>query len=378
MTLEDIKKSRTLDELLSLDGIDEFPDTYGQKTHIERYKELRKKFENYPVEMGAMQAAFQDWKSTIFEVACIEDKKMREDKLLELYENDPIVFLNRHDASHTKKVMERALELMKCFSQIEFSKYEIYFLMCAIIVHDVGNLYGRMGHEKNISNILDTECTSIIPDSIERRTISRIAGVHGGKIHGNADTIAFLKREADVNKFKIKEQVLASILRFADELADDASRANYEALNSGILDNNTSKIYHIYSEKLHTVSLQKNKFTEDYEVFLAYQFDSITAQILFDKGGQKTYLLDEIYARTIKMERERRYCIRYLRPYCSLERINVEIVIVKSTFDEMRIAYPLEEKGYPARPVSSIKDIREDIPNGEELITRLEGTTCHK
>ena len=125
MTLEDIKKSRTLDELLSLDGIDEFPDTYGQKTHIERYKELRKKFENYPVEMGAMQAAFQDWKSTIFEVACIEDKKMREDKLLELYENDPIVFLNRHDASHTKKVMERALELMKCFSQIEIGRAHV-------------------------------------------------------------------------------------------------------------------------------------------------------------------------------------------------------------------------------------------------------------
>lgn len=371
MTLEDIKKSKSLDELLSLDGADEFPDTYGKKTHIERYEELRKKFEDYPVEMGAMQAAFQRWKDTIFEAVCIEDKKTREDKLLELYEDDPIIFLNRHDSSHTKKVMERALELLKCFSQINFSKYEIYFLLCAIVVHDVGNIYGRIGHEKNISNILDLECTDIIPDSVERRTISRIAGVHGGKIHDNPDTIGFLKKETIVNKFKIKEQVLASVLRFADELADDASRANYAAIESGILDKNTSKIYHIYSERLHTVALQKNQVSEDYEVFLAYQFDSNTAKTLFDKGGQKTYLLDEIYARTIKMERERRYCIRYLRPYCSLERINVEIIITKDTFDEEPIAYRLEEKGYPAIPISSIKDVREDIPYGKELIAKL-------
>ena len=370
MTLEDIKKSKTLDELLSLEGTDELPDTYGKKTHMERYKDLRKKFANYPVEMGAMQAAFGDWKSKVFDAVCIKNKKTREDKLLELYENDPIIFLNRHDDSHTQKVMERALELMKCFSQIEFSKYEIYFLLCAIVVHDIGNIYGRIGHEKNISNILDLECAGIIPDSIERRTISRIAGVHGGEIHGSPDTIAILQQKATINKFEIKEQVLASILRFADELADDVSRANYQALESRILEN-ASKLYHVYSEKLHTVALKINEITEAYQVFLAFQFDAETARIIFKKADQDRYLLDEIYERTIKMERERRYCIRYLRPYCSLERIKVEIVITKDVFDEEKIAYTLEEKGYPAIPISSIKDIRDDIPSGKELIARL-------
>jgi hypothetical protein len=87
----------------------------------------------------------------------------------------------------------------------------------------------------------------------------------------------------------------------------------------------------------------------------------------------KRYLVDEIYARTIKMERERRYCIRYLRPYCSLERIVVEIVITKDVFDEERISYTLEEKGYPVAPFSSIKDVSTDILSGEELVAKLEG-----
>lgn len=94
--------------------------------------------------------------------------------------------------------------------------------MCAIVVHDAGNIYGRAGHEKKLAEILNNQCDNIIPDAIERRVISRIAGVHGGKIKGSSDTISVLNKTNTVNGFEIKEQLLAAILRFADELADDA------------------------------------------------------------------------------------------------------------------------------------------------------------
>lgn len=376
MTLKDIQQSKLLDELLNIGGSDEYPSTFGRKPHIERYKELANKFANYPVEMGAMQETIKTWIAAVQEktkeINSIDDIKEREKEFNKLFEDDPIIFLNRHDASHTKKVMEKALEIIKCFRNIRFSCYEIYFLLCAIVVHDIGNIYGRTGHEKKIAEILNSECASIIPDSIERRVISRIAGVHGGKIYGSSDTISVLNETYTVNGFDIKEQLLAAILRFADELADDASRANYDAMDSGII-GEASEIYHVYSEKLHTVSLRQNKVTNAFEVFLAYQFDASIAKKLYGKAGQKRYLIDEIYARTIKMERERRYCIRYLRPYCSLERINVQIVITKDVFDEEKISYTLEEKGYPIIPFSSIKDVRNDILSGEELAAKLEG-----
>lgn len=376
MVFEVILNCNSLDELLDSGSADEYPDTFGRKTHIERYRELAKKFAQFPVEMGAMQAAIKEWMDEIQEkskdINKNENKEDRDREINKLFEDDPIIFLNRHDVSHTKKVMDRALELIKCFNRIDFSCYEIYFLLCAIVVHDVGNIYGRAGHEKKLAEILNNQCDNIIPDAIERRVISRIAGVHGGKIKGSSDTISVLNKTNTVNGFEIKEQLLAAILRFADELADDATRADYDALDNGII-GPASQIYHIYSEKLHTVALQKNKVTNAYEVYLAYQFDSNVAKTLYGKAGHQRYLVDEIYARTIKMERERRYCIRYLRSYCSLERIVVEIVITKDVFDEERISYTLEEKGYPVAPFSSIKDVSTDILSGEELVAKLEG-----
>lgn len=59
--------------------------------------------------------------------------------------------------------------------------------------------------------------------------------MHGGKIKGSSDTISVLNKTNTVNGFEIKEQLLAAILRFADELADDATRADYDALDNGII-----------------------------------------------------------------------------------------------------------------------------------------------
>ena len=62
-----ILNCNSLDELLDSGSADEYPDTFGRKTHIERYRELAKKFAQFPVEMGAMQAAIKEWMDEIQE-----------------------------------------------------------------------------------------------------------------------------------------------------------------------------------------------------------------------------------------------------------------------------------------------------------------------
>ena len=270
------------------------------------------------------------------------------------------------------KVREKALDILKCFNRDWPSFYEIFFLLCSISVHDVGNLFGRANHEKRISSLIDLACNNIIDDSIERRVISQIAGVHGGSINGNKDTISILKENDTINNFKIREQMLASVLRFADELADDNTRANYPALESGIL-GETSEIYHVYSSKLHTVKLHQNPVTHAWEVVLKFEFDEETAKKQFKKGSKRVYLLDEIYQRTIKMEQERMYCMRFLRIYCSIERINVEIAIDSNddVFNQETIKYTLHEKGYPDTQYTTIKDVNKEILTGEEMAIKL-------
>lgn len=377
MNITDIQSYKSFDDILENSKTEDFPSTFGNKSYIDRYRELKNKFAHFPVELGAMNNSIKQWivhiQGETNKINEISDKSMREKALNDLFDDDPIILLNRHDFVHTNKVMEKALDIVKCFDKAELSYYEIYFLSCAIVVHDIGNVFGRVEHEKKILDILESDsCKSIVPDIVERRTISRISGVHGGKIYGSLDTISALKETATVNGFDIREQLLAAILRFADELADDVTRANYDALESEII-GPASEIYHIYSEKLHTVALKKNNINNTYEVFLAYQFDSDTAQKQYGKACQKKYLIDEIYSRTIKMERERRYCIRYLRPYCSLERINVQIIITKNAFDEEKISYKLEERGYPDSPFVSIKNVQGNLLSGAELAAKLGG-----
>lgn len=375
MICNDISSTSSLEELLSQATDKDFPPNMG-KSHFERYKQLKEKFAKYNVEMGAMSSSITDWmreaQERASEIGKIENEKERCVKLADLFAEDPIIFLNRHDITHVNKVQEKAREILKCSNSLNLTYYELYFMLCATVVHDIGNIFGRKRHEQRIKQLLDTECMEILPDSVERRIIARIARAHGGSIAGNSDTISNLKESETVNNQIVRERLLAAVLRFSDELADDFTRADYSSLKSDII-SEASKIYHIYSSALHTVELRQNNFNYSYEIILAYEFDSNTAATLYGKVGQQKYIIDEIYDRTLKMERERRYCIRYLRPYCPLERIKVQITITNANdeFLSYPITYTLEESGYPSTPFATIKDVDRKIKTGFELIAEL-------
>ena len=354
----------------------DFPVANEKKAYVDRYKELDRYFSEFPVEMGAMKKEIDQWKENLnnqlMEVVKIPDITERTQKTEKLLSEDKIIFLNKHGPEHISKVREKALEILKCFSRSTPSYYEVFLLLCSISVHDVGNLFGRANHEKRINGMLDKACANIIDDAVERRIIAIIAGVHGGQINNDKDTISAIKETEIINNMVVHEQLLAAVLRFADELADDSSRAVYPALNSGIL-GEASEIFHVYSSKLHTVKLQQNPVTLAWEVVLRFEIDEETAKKQFSKGTKKVYLLDEIYDRTLKMERERRYCMRFIRMYCSIETINVEITIEnpENVFDSEIIKYILQEKGYPDSPFNTIKDVNKEILTGAEMADKL-------
>ncbi len=373
--MNDLSTVKSLQEYLSRGTENDFPIANASKRYIDRYNELDKKFATFSVEMGAMKAEAVQWRNElaqkIEEINKITDSDERLEKFREQIDEDTIIFLNKHGADHIRMVQDKALEILKCFTRDVPSFYETFLLLCAISVHDVGNMYGRQGHEKRIRGILDSECTNIIDDSIEKRTIARIAGVHGGRIRGSKDTISNLQTSIIVNNRDVRERMLAAVLRFADELADDSSRQNNPAMKAGIL-GKTSEIFHVYSSKLHSVLLKENS-VKTWDIILRFGLDEETATKRYKKLGEDIYLLDEIYSRTFKMESERRYCNRFLQAYCSIERINVEITIENKDdlFNPELISYTLEEKGYPNQLYESIKDIDSTYLTGEEMAQRL-------
>lgn len=375
-----ICKVHTLEECLEKGSKDDFPKLINKDdSYWNRYLNLKNEFKDYSVEMGALVKSVETWiqntKEKVKQINKIKNQKERAYELAKVYENDPIIYLNKHGESHIMDVQCCALRLLEHFQDCKMSFYELYILMCAIIVHDIGNIHGREGHEEDIEKILSQEKNHhLIPDANERRTICRIARTHGGAYNGSKDTISALREITPQNGFMIRERLLAAILRFSDELADDYTRADSSAMENGLVEG-TSRIYHQYSKSLHTVQIVKqtlNKFserTEFCEVFLSYSFDADIAYIKFDKFGNQCYLIDEIYDRTIKMERERRYCMRFMRRYIPLDRIhvNVDINDGENSLKSYPVEYVLEERGYPPVIYKTKEDIGQELKSGCEL-----------
>ena len=272
-------------------------------------------------------------------------------------------FLTDHGPGHIDSVIRRATSLLcypkKTFPQV--TPYEVYILLLAIHFHDVGNIFGREGHEMKHGKVMDQFDAFIGPEMVERQAIQKIASVHSGRINGSQDTISTLHPEAPVLGHKIRYRLLAAILRFADELADDSHRATRIIQSLGIIPSE-SMVFHEYAKSLHSVVVNPGKHV----VRLNYAFLKKEATRTFGKGKlngmvPEVYLLDEIYERTLKMHMERKYCMRFLREVVRIDAIEILIEVYEDRnspspcFDP--IGYRLEDRGYPRSDATSVKDI---------------------
>ena len=347
-------------------------DILNQIDYSERYKKINESLSaiQEKVGTGAMVASFDSYFKNL-QSKCLlifedPDEKNRKERYERLFENNPALYLNDHGPNHTKKVIEKASDMLHNFRDGHLTQYEAFILLCAIQLHDVGNIFGREDHEKKIGDLIDVACKANIPDNIEKRVIEKIAMVHGGNVSGNKDTISFLSTTKILHDRTVRKRLLAALLRFGDELADDSSRADQFGMKLEIIPP-LSQIYHYYSSVLHTVSFTENAETNDFQLNLYYEFDSDLVDRKFNTIEGDKYLLDEIYDRTLKMERERRYCMRFMRRYFPLERIKVNITIQddKKPLEYLEIKYTLEEDGYPSIPSQGM--IRDFAPNAKPI-----------
>lgn len=279
-------------------------------------------------------------------------------------------YLTDHGPEHIIAVIRRASELVSPVPG-QLTPYEAYLLVMAIHFHDVGNIFGRPEHEKRAGDIMREVGRLMGDDSVEVRTIQQIARAHGGQVDGDQDTITRLPFSEYVLGAHVRIQLLAALLRFADELADDSSRAARFPLQHNQIPA-SSQIFHAYARSLHTVAIDSHSRTIELR-FDLYKPDAVRK---FGKGKKRVYLLDEIYSRTVKMHTERIYCSRFLVPVVRIDIINVRVSVYISddhVTPEREIRYSLQERGYPAIP-KTLSDVCPEIEwSGKALRTALLG-----
>ena len=268
-------------------------------------------------------------------------------------------------------VIERAGMLLGKKSN-ELSGYEIFFLLLAIHFHDVGNIYGREKHEEKIEEVFEALGDKLPLDNAAKYVILLIATAHGGNIDGNKDTIAHLKEVEYIDSLPVRVSMLAAVLRFSDEIADDKNRTSVFLIESeAIPDPNFA--FHMYSK-----CLEPPVFKGD-AMLLMYCIPYEYTQKKVKKNNEDVYLYDEILSRLQKCLCELDYCKKYSQGFIRLSSISVHIAVkkenkLKSMYD---VDFRLRLIGYPSinlyQPLSNCAESKIEIENGEKLAQLIGG-----
>lgn len=268
--------------------------------------------------------------------------------------------LTDHGSDHINTVIQRAgllLDYEGSHPGYELSPFEIYLLLIAIHFHDLGNMLGREDHEKRIELMMGA-VSSHLGDETEKKFIRNIAAVHGGEIDGDKDTISYLNLSEPVNGKDVRPQLLAAILRFADELSDDSLRAT-RILQALKVIPKESEIFHKYASCLHSVMVRHGDKLVDL-CFNIHVKDLVVKFGKKEKDGtiSSVFLIDEIFKRTVKTHLERVYCSRHMFPAVDVRAVCVKIEFSKDNehpgVQLPQIAYRLEERGYPQMKIEEL------------------------
>lgn len=252
-------------------------------------------------------------------------------------------FLTDHGPDHINTVIKRATQLVVNMKPKDsLTPYEVYILLMAIQVHDVGNIISRNGHEESSVAIIEQLRDTLTEyDKIEWVVIFDIASAHGGE---EKDKISKLPQKEPIHGFEIRYQLLAAILKFSDELAEDSSRAaRYLSKNLRLPE--LSSLFHEYANSLHSVLINSDSRI----VSMHFNIHEVILHKTFKKEIKSNdskeiieqHLVNEIFLRTMKTHYERLYCMRFLRPVINIDRIRVSI---KVTCNNIKLKFP--EQGY--------------------------------
>jgi len=266
-------------------------------------------------------------------------------------------WLTDHGPGHIVTVIRRACDMLfdSASDDCVLTPYECYVLLLAIHFHDVGNVFGRDEHEKKITEVMVRIGSNILgDDSPQKRLVRDIAMAHGGYVNGDSNTIGQLSYEWRVDTTTPRAHVLAGILRFADELADDCTRTKRFLIDqSGVSELLAgSEIYHHYADRLRKVEPSRREGSIKLRFELDVEKDNNLIAKKCQKGSEKKYLLDEIFDRALKMHCEHVYCTKYMQPLVYFNRIDVEIHICSQKYMDVlnTIRFSMQDSAYPKAP----------------------------
>lgn len=267
-----------------------------------------------------------------------------------------------HSIDHFNAVIKYAGKLVGVedyeVREISLRPYEVFVMLVSILLHDAGNIFGRKEHEKRPLQIFKGMGKALCPDEFEARPIAKIAEVHGGKALDEKggetkDTIrnSNLDEETGYQSISFRPRLVASLVRFADEICEDRSRAARFLIENDALPPK-SEVYHHYANSISSVDVDLDSKC----INIKYELDKMDVIKKKGKDGDYIYLIDEINSRLEKMFCELCYCKAFMYEVVTIVKIRATIIIYDGDDEASREVLELKEDGYPSN-IFSVNDI---------------------
>lgn len=237
--------------------------------------------------------------------------------------------LSDHGPTHIANVLENARYLLSTKREEHcLSGMDLYCLCMIILFHDVGNIWGRSEHHKNIAAIYDYARGTDPSLRREKSLILQAVRAHTGDASdGTLDTLKNLRKEDEhLNGEAVQLQSLAAILRFADELAEGPQRTSQFMRTAGLYAD-SSEIHHTYASITH---IRADRGTE--RVSIKYEIDIINDTQVEGRASEEALrkILGFAYKRVIKLNQERQYARFYSKTLVPFKRTSISFNFYKS------------------------------------------------
>lgn len=230
-----------------------------------------------------------------------------EDILNEIRGAEP--HLTDHGVDHVHNVLDNVDRLLPP-KEDHFTARELYLLGLCVLFHDVGNLEGRVDHQKRISKFYD-HARPGAPQrwAHEKRLVVAATKAHAGRaLDETYDTLKPISNAEILDGDPIHLQEIAALVRFADELAEGRQRTSLFLLAKKKYPPG-SLVHHQYAAVTRVAIDRGNgRIALTYDLVLENCGSTMEQRLV-----QLTDLLRYIYDRIAKLDEERKYA----RFYCS-------------------------------------------------------------
>lgn len=251
------------------------------------------------------------------------------------YIRDVQPFMTDHGIGHIDRILEKLYRFLEPHLPVSGNPNDriidvenLSLLMHAVLWHDVGNLYGRIEHEKNIVKIFDTVKTFLY-DPFHQEWIVKIGEAHCGE--GSIEQ-KIEDASRTIHDSVIYPQFLSSLLRISDEIDEDQRRVQSRAFSLVPKQSQAFWKFCSFNESIIPVYQRDSlgNVALEIEVNSKIRRDELYQKL--GKNAEEVIAIEEYIARLDKINRQRIYCNGFLQQrsaiyFHGIDRIRVAIVI---------------------------------------------------